>query len=266
MIPHSEYLTASAATFVLVLTRISGVFLVSPFFAAPAIPRRVRVLLASTIALAITTLHGPRTLPPIGNLAQLVVLMAREAALGLILAVAVLISFQAIQLAGQLITHLGGLSVGDLFDPNTNSSVPIMSQLLYWVALAIFLVVGGHRQVMRALLDLFAVYPPGYVELPDDALSGVVALVGSSFEAAWRVASPIAVALLLAMVVLGLLGRTLPQLNILAVGLGTNALITLAGLMVTGGMVVWVFQTHHEQVMESVEAWLRLGSTVAASP
>ncbi len=243
-------------TFVLVLTRISGLFMVAPFFGATSIPRRVRALLAASVALLITILHLPRSIPPIHNLVDLTVLMAKEAALGMILALALLICFLGIQLAGQLLSHLGGLSVGVLFDPTTNTSQPILSQLLYWVALSVFLTTGGHRQVMEALLDLFVAYPPGYVVLPENAVEGIVEIVGLSIETAWRAAAPVAVSLLLSMVILGLIGRTLPQLNVLAVGLGANAMLTLAGLFVMGGTIVWVFQQQQVEMIDTVREWL----------
>ena len=249
-------LTGIAWTFVLVLTRISGLFLVAPFFGSPAVPRRVRALLMATVALLITVLYVPHSLPPIRNLVDLSLLMGKEAALGMFLALALLLCFLAIQLAGQLLGHLGGLSVGDLFDPATNTNQGVIAQLLYWVALAIFLTTGGHRQTMQALLDLFETYPPGRVVLPDEALEGIIEITSLSMATAWRAAAPVAAALLLAMVVLGLIGRTLPQLNILAVGLGSYTVLLLAGLIATGGTVLWIFQQHTTDMIEAVQAWL----------
>ncbi len=249
-------LTTTAWTFVLVLTRISGLFLVAPFFGSPSIPRRVRALLVAAIALLITLMYIPLSLPPIRNLVELSVLIAKEAALGMFLALALLLCFLAVQLAGQLLGHLGGLSVGDLFDPATNSNQPMLAQLLYWVALGVFLTTGGHRQVMGALLDLFETYPPGRVVLPQDALQGIVEIVGLSMTTAWRAASPVAASLLLSMIILGLIGRTLPQLNVLAVGLGANALLLLAGLFAMGATAMWVFQQQQVELIDAVRNWL----------
>ena len=251
-----DWIATRIWTFVLVLARISALFLVAPVFGSPAVPRRVRALFAASIALVITTTYTPSTTVPVQNLVQLTVLIGKEAALGMIIAVATMICFAGIQISGQLLSHLGGLSVGDLFDPNTNTSVPILSQLLWWTAVAMFLVTGGHRRVIMALLDLFRVFPPGRVALPDNLLQGIVDVMSLSFETALRIASPVLVALLLAMLVLGLIGRTLPQLNILAVGLGTNTLIMLGGLFLTAGTMLWVFQQQQEEILGMVRLWL----------
>ena len=249
----------SFGTYVLVLTRLSGLFLVAPFFGAKSIPRSVRALLLASMALLITVLHVRPSAITAGTPTDLGILIAREAAVGMVLAVAMMICFSGLQLTGQVISHLGGISIADVFDPSTNASVPFVSQLLVLLATAVLLITGGHRQVMRALLDLFDTMPPGQVRLPPDVLEGVVKLMGLSFETAVRAGAPVAAALLLSMIVLGLLGRTLPQLNILAVGLGLNAFVMLGGLFLTIGIVMWVFQRQEEAIMEWVAAWLRAG-------
>jgi len=246
----------SFGTFVLVATRLSGLFLVAPFFGSQAVPRRVRAMLLAAISFQITMLHAERAPLAAGSLTELAVLVAREAAIGMVLAAAMMVCFASLQLTGQIISHLGGISIGDLFDPSTNASVPFIAQLLVLLATALLLITGGHRQVMRALLDLFHTMPPGQVRLPPDLLAGVVQLLGLSFETAVRAGAPIAAALLLSMVVLGLIGRTLPQLNILAVGLGLNSVVMLGGLFLTLGMVMWVFQRQEETVIETVASWL----------
>jgi len=256
MPPGLDFIATPVWTFVLVLARISGLFMLAPMFGSAAVPRRVRALFAASIALLITATFLPSSQVTVHNLVELTLLVGKEAALGLILAVSLMICFAGIQISGQMLSHLGGLSVGDLFDPNTNTSVPILSQLLWWTAVAMFLVSGGHRRVMGALLDLFHVFPPGEVALPDNLLQGIIDVMALSFETALRIAAPVLVALLLSMLVLGLIGRTLPQLNILAVGLGTNTLIMLAGLFLTAGTMLWVFQQQQDAILGMLQAWL----------
>ncbi len=79
--------------------------------------------------------------------------------IGLVLGLGIKILLAGIQLAGQIISQLSGLALADVFQPNLGTTVPVFSQLLLYVTLAVFVVLGGHRMVMAALLDTFAVLP-----------------------------------------------------------------------------------------------------------
>ena len=73
-----------------------------------------------------------------------------------------------------------------------------------------------------------------------------------SFSLGIRVAAPVVTALLLATLVLGLIGRTLPQLNVMALGFGLNSLLAFAALGVTFGAAAWVFQGQIEPTMKTI--------------
>lgn len=263
----NEWLTTPAWTFVLISIRLLGLFLVAPVFGAKAIPFRIRFLFAASIAALLTSIYLPSVRMPSGPAFEILLVIGKEATLGVILAFASLVCFMGIQIAGQMISQLGGVSAGTVFDPDTQAEVPALSQLLWWTAAAMFLVSGGHRQVLQTFLDLFSVMPPGQVELPQDLLIGVIELTALSFETAIRVAAPVTVAMLLSMIVIGILSRTIPQLNILSVGLGTNALMMLGSLFITAGTMVWVFQHQHDQILGLVQSWLmQIGQDTPQGP
>ncbi len=242
--------------FALVLTRISGLFLVAPVFSSPSIPMKIRAFLAMGMALVLTPTQWPASFAAPRNVIELAALMAQEIALGLSLAMSVMILFSGIQLAGQLISHLGGLALGDVFDPGAGTNVPVVSQLLRLLTIAIFLLTGGHRMLLQALLDMFLTMPVGQVRLSAGIFEGLLEVTILSFETALRAAAPVIVALLLSMIVLGLISRTLPQLNILAVGFSINTTVMLATLMLTIGGMLWVFQEQTASVVESMTRWI----------
>ena len=106
--------------------------------------------------------------------------------------------------------------------------------------------------VMAGLLDTFKTIPPGSGVFPRSMADGFVTLVGQSFSLAVRVAAPAVTALLLATLILGLIGRTLPQLNILAMGFGLNSLLAFAALGLTFGAAAWAFQDQIQPAMETI--------------
>jgi flagellar biosynthetic protein FliR len=235
--------------FTLVLTRVGCLLMTLPMLGTATVPWQIRALLAVGISLVLTPLYWGLTLPPPENLLVLAPLLAREAVLGLALGLAVMILLSGMQLAGQVISQISGLSLADVSNPSFDTSVPIFSHILEMLAVAIFFLVGGHRLVIDALLGSFAWMPPGQGRLPDELFESLTAIASTSFETAIRASAPVMVSLLLATLVVALVSRTLPQLNAVAVGLNFNALIVLAVLGVSMGSAAWVFQEQVEGVI-----------------
>jgi flagellar biosynthetic protein FliR len=144
------------------------------------------------------------------------------------------------------------MTLADVANPNFDTSVPLLSQTLELVALAIFFLVGGHRQVIDALLRSFAWMPPGQGRLPEGLVEAFSSITSHSFEVGIRASAPVLVALLLATLVVALISRTLPQLNAVAVGLNFNALIVMAMLSLCLGSAAWVFQAELDTVIDSI--------------
>jgi flagellar biosynthetic protein FliR len=237
--------------FVLVLTRVSGLLLTAPIFGPRSVPMRVRAFLAIGLSLIITPLQiGVEHVEP-GNLVDLLVLMGREALLGLSLGLAVLILFTGLQVTGHVIGQISGMSLADVYDPTFESEVSVFAQLLDLVALAVFLVIGGQRQVLSALLDTFRARPVGTLDFPAHLVDTLVGLMSESFVVALRAAAPIMVALLMSVLILGLISRTLPQLNVMAVGFSLNGLIMLAVLAICIGAIVDV-------MIPRVDGWVTI--------
>ena len=144
------------------------------------------------------------------------------------------------------------VSLADVADPTFESSVPLASQLLEKTALVLFLLIGGHRQVLSALLDSFTAMPPGQAHLPTELVPLLGEVVATSFEVGLRAAAPVMAALLASTLLVALVSRTLPQLNAVVVGLNLNALLVLAVLGLTVGVAAWVLVEPAEQ---AVIAW-----------
>jgi flagellar biosynthetic protein FliR len=242
--------------FTLVLARVSGLVLTAPVYGTSETPPRVRALLAFALALLVMPSqwnaggHMPATL------VDLLIVLVGELMIGLTLGLGVLILFSGMQLAGQVISQVSGMSLADVFDPTLDESVPLFSELLRMFTLAIFLGIGGHRMVMAGLLDTFAALPPGQAGMSDSLAGCLSALVSESFALGVRASAPVATALLLAALVLGLIGRTLPQLNIMALGFGLNVLVTLFTVALSLTAIAWLFQDQVEpflgQLIEGV--------------
>jgi len=157
------------------------------------------------------------------------------------------------KVAGQVVSQMSGMSLADVFNPGFDANVSVFSQLFFFLTLAVFVALGGHQIVMEALLETFRWAPPGQAVLGDNVVETLTAILTQSFWLGLRAAAPMLTALFLSTIVLGLISRTLPQLNILLVGFNLNALLTLAAMFISLGALAWTFQEQTEEVLQSLQ-------------
>jgi flagellar biosynthesis protein FliR len=250
----SEISSHHVLTFALVLVRVLPLVMIAPIFGSSHVPARVRVALGLALALLIVPVELAKSTPRSDTFGGFTVLAGAEALIGLTLGLGILLLFASMHVAGQLISQMSGMHLAEVFDPGFETSQPVFSQLLTLATMAVFFLIGGHRKVMEALLDTFAWLPAGQGMFSRSVFDAASSLLTQSFALGIRAAAPAMVSLLLATLILGLVSRTLPQLNVMALGFGINALVGSIALGASLGAAVWVFQ---EQLEPFVETMLR---------
>lgn len=225
------------------LTRISGVVATSTWLGPRLMSMKTRFAFACILAWMITSLHRTAFVPPT-DAVQFGTACVREAILGVALGWSFWVLMVGFQLAGQLISQLSGLSFAEVWDVESGGSVPLMTAWIQGLALTLFLLLGGHRQTLHTLLRSFHWRPPGQADLSTDLLRGFAEVLGESFVLAIQVALPIAMTLVTTTLVLGLVGRALPQLQLLTHGLPLNLFLMLVALMLSLGGIAWLVERH----------------------
>jgi flagellar biosynthesis protein FliR len=248
----SQIDTEKFLVFTLVLTRVSGLMMTAPLYGTKEVPTQVRVFLALVIALLIMPSQWNATLPYPGNTLNYLAIVAGELVVGVCMGLGIQFIFRGLEMAGELIAYVGGLMMAEALDPAMDTNEPLFSRFLYLLALAIFLSVGGHRMVMAALLDTFQAIPPGLGVFTKSITEAFVTLVAQSFSLAVRAAAPAMLSLLLASLVMGLIGRTVPQLNVMNMGFALNSLLTFGILFLTLGAALWAFRGQIEPSLETL--------------
>jgi flagellar biosynthetic protein FliR len=244
--------TEKFLVFTLVLTRVSGLMMTAPLYGTKEVPSQVRVLLALVVALLIMPSQWNVTLAYPGTTLNYLAIIAGELVVGVCLGLGIQLIFRGLEMAGELIAYVGGLMMAEALDPTQDTNEPLFSRFLYLLALAIFLSVGGHRMVMAGLLDTFQAIPPGLGVFTKSITEAFVTLIAQSFSLAVRAAAPAIVSLLLATLVMGLIGRTVPQLNVMNMGFALNSLLTFAVLSLTLGAALWAFRGQIEPTLETL--------------
>ncbi len=217
--------------FVLVLFRIAGFMLFAPLFGSARIPKRVRALLALIMAVGITSsVPMPAHLPQ--SSWETALAIGSEIMFGLAMGMVLSFVFIAGQWAGEMIGQQMGFNLAETFDPQFASSSSLVGDMYYMLTLIVFMAVDGHRQMVRGMKDSFEALPLLSVGIDPSIFDLVVHMLEATTMLAMRLAAPILVTMLIVDMTLGFLGKTMPQLNVPAMGQSVKALV---------GMIVLIF-------------------------
>jgi flagellar biosynthetic protein FliR len=221
--------TAWLNGFLLALARASAWTVITPPFRTLAIPVRVRIALAVALSLAI----APQLAPDVADFSAttLVTSVVAQVAVGLALGFVVMLLLAAVQAAGHIIDVLAGFGLASIYDPMSGAASSPFGRLYELLATVLLFAVDGHIVLVRGFLRSFEAIPAtsldlgAFAELLTEGLTGM-------FVVAVQIALPIAAALFVADIALGLLGRAAPRINVLILGLGAKTLVALlvAGL------------------------------------
>ena len=211
--------------------RVFGLVAFAPGLDAAFVPPLVRVALASGLAFALAPLITPPkaellTLTPQGYLALLV----SELVLGAIIGFALSCLLEAARLGGEIVDLQIGFRAGALYDPLGSVTSSILGRFWYLIAVLYFFQVNGHHWLMGGLFRSFQLCPVGALVYHQQLVPLACNLVAALFTLALQLAAPVAAALILADLTLGLVGRGMPQMNILLVGLPAKILAGLVAM------------------------------------
>jgi flagellar biosynthetic protein FliR len=214
---------------VLATGRFAGLLAWAPGLGHASVPALHRGALAALLAVVVTPAL-PAGVPGSGHPAAWLVALAGEVLLGLAIGLVAQLALGAAQAAGQLVSVQMGLDLGAAVQGDADAAPGGLTRLFHLVALTLFLTLDGHHVLIRAAAGSFRRIAPGAALDPAPA-GGLAALAGQLFAAALELAAPLAAALLLLQVALGLLSRVAPQANVLFVGLPASLGLGLLGLV-----------------------------------
>ena len=214
------------------LARILALLTAAPPFNNQGLNTRTRLVLGLAIALAITpALPKIEAIDPASGLGLLI--LAQQMVIGWAMGFAMRLVFTAIDLAGTMISNQMGLGFATAYDPQSAAQTAVISQFLGMLGLLVFLAIDGHLMVIATLGRSFAVLPIGASTITSASWLNIANAGGLIFSSGVLLALPVVVALLIANIALGVLGRVAPQLNLMAIGFPITIVLGFCALIVS---------------------------------
>ncbi|WP_336974292.1 flagellar biosynthetic protein FliR [Sphingobium aromaticiconvertens] len=201
------------------MIRPGAAFIAAPIFGAPSVPIQLRLILS--LALGMAALNSVTIQLPQDGIASIegVLLIAGEVLAGLAMGFAVQIGYAAAFVAGETIGNAMGLGMAAMVDPQSGQSTQVIGQYLSILATFLLLSMDGHLMLVSFVVQSYQALPPGAAMMSNDAVWDLVRFGGSLLGAGVTIALPVAFALILVQLVMGMLARTAPALNLFAVGM-----------------------------------------------
>lgn len=218
MVGWTALLGVEFPIFLMVLGRTTGLMVVAPYFQSRTMPVMVR---AGLVLLLTMVLAPVLKLQPGGDWVHGTLWLqdvAAEVVTGLTMGFILNLSFAAIQLAGQMLDVSMGFGVVNIIDPQSGSEMPIMGQFQQILAIWLFLLMGGDHLVIRALAFSYKIIPPAGFSFSSHGVYSIVQSFSGMFLLGIQIALPIVGAIFLTDLILGIVSRLIPQINVFMTG------------------------------------------------
>jgi flagellar biosynthetic protein FliR len=243
--------------FLICLARVGSLIAVMPVFSGGQVPVRIRVGLAVMLAILVFPVVEA-TIPAIAfDPFVLALLMAREALVGLMLAFVAQFIFSAVILGGTVVSYKMGFAAANIFDPQTQKQISVVPQFQNVVAILIFLSLDMHHLFLRAIVESFELLTPGTADVSGDAITYIIDLSVTIFVLGVKLSAPVLAILILSSLVLGVMARVFPQLNVFFLSFPLNIGIAFIVIGLTMSLFATIlareFQKLPEQFMTLFE-------------
>ncbi len=246
--------------FLLIFCRISAFFVVVPVFSTRSIPTTFKIGLSFFVALVVFSSGGTGIAVP--QDLTYILLIAREALIGLLLGFIAYLMFMAIQTAGSFIDIQIGFGIANVIDPMTGTSAPVIGNFKYLIATLLFLSMNGHHYLLDAIVYSYKWVPIDndlLIKMIDGSLSEfLVRTFAQSFILAFQMSAPLVTALFLTDIGLAFLARTAPQYNVFVIGVPLKIIVGLVLLLLLMPSLAVLFQNLFDIMFESMHNLLGL--------
>lgn len=252
-----EFIPAFPA-FLLIFVRVTSFFLMMPLFSYKTIPSSHKVGLGFFLAVIMFSAIGAPEIPIDGTY---FILIIKEALVGLVIGFISALMMSAIQIAGGFIDFQMGFAIANVIDPQTGAQSPLMGQYLYTVALLFLLTVNGHHLLIDGIFYSYNFVPIDQAMIDfgnQDIAEFIILSFNKMFIIAFQMSLPVVGSLFLVDIALGIVARTVPQLNIFVVGMPVKIGVSFLVLIAVMGVLMMVISDLFSTTLATMRGLMEL--------
>jgi len=248
----SNFLETKFLVWLLTISRISGLFILMPFFGGNFIPNNLKVILIVIISwLVLPTISN--TMPLDTGVLLIVLLSIINFVIGFLIGAVVFVFFSGVQFMGEVFGLQLGFAVATLFDPQTFEETNIIGQLIYVLAMYVFVTVKGPHLILNSIIGSFQTIPVDLLKMNNLVFYDVVKLGSEVFRIGMEIGIPLIAFMVVVTFIIGILSRLMPQMNLFMVGLPLKVLVGILMLFGLLPIIAEIVSKLSPKVVEEVE-------------
>ncbi len=226
--------------FLLVFVRMTGLFVIAPIFGRRNIPTYFKIGFSFLLAVILVNTISIPELQYYENIYAFALLVFKEFIVGLTLGYVSYLVFTAIYMAGQIIDMQVGFGMVNVLDPVSNIQVPITSNFYFILSMLVFLAFNGHHALIKALFESYNLVPVGTAAFNNNLMNDIIRAFGNIFLIGFKISAPIVAAILISDIALGVISKSVPQLNFFVIGMPLKIALGMVVMILTIPMFISV--------------------------
>ena len=251
-----EILLNKYQIFLLVLVRITGLFIATPIFSRNNVPNILKVCFA--VLLSLILFNSIESNYVSYDILDFTTIVIKELAIGLIIGFISYLFFTSLYFAGQIVDMQIGFGMVNVLDPQSNVQVPIMGTFYYLIAILVFLTIDGHHFLIDALVSSYKYVPIGHFAFTENIIRQLIVILGKTLVIGFKISSPVLATIFLADVLLGILARTMPQMNVFIVGMPLKVTVGIVTIVVSMPLFFIALQHIFNNMYEEIFNFLKV--------
>lgn len=222
------------------MMRMSSMMVIAPFYASGVIPFRIKAILSFLISLVIFPIVAHNGYGITGSMGEYALFVLREVTIGLYIGFLISVIVAGFQLSGEFFSVQIGFGINEVIDPLAQISIPLVGQLKNLIGLLVFLVIGGHHFLIKAVYRSYELVP--LLSLKQGVIGGLLKFMTYTFSGmfivALKIALPIVATIFLVSISMGVLSKAAPQMNIMMLGFPVKIMVAFGVMLVITPLIV----------------------------
>jgi len=259
-----EFFVYHFKIFFLVFIRISSLFFLAPFFSSIDIPIQIRAGFAFFVALIVYPIvYSFIPLAPDINATAFAVNVVNQIIVGVIIGLIAQIFYLVIQVSGQYYTMQIGFGMINTLDPLSQTEIAILGTFQGIIGLMIFLIIGGHHFLCYSIVKSFSYFPLYNFELVNLTVEALTVAMSKMFYLGFMFAVPLIGIIFIMTVIMGILAKVAPQMNLLMLGFPLNIFVGLTMLLILQALLMDVTKDIFMYMMDFINHFLNAAKKYA---
>ncbi len=253
-----NYLLDYLGVFLLIFARVLGVFVTAPIFSYNNIPLYGKMGFSLFLAVTLLPLVNiPETLE-LGHFYIMLFASTKELITGMMIGFVCYLFLSCVYLAGHIIDMEIGFSIASVINPQDDTEIPVMANILYFMAILVLLLTNGHHTLIRGLVQSFEAIPLNGLHINIFMIDKIIGILITTFILSFKIAAPILAAIFITNVLLGILARTMPQMNVFVVGMPLKIFVGLIVIVMVIPLYPGFFEYIFDSMFENLKDFLSL--------